>query len=124
MDETAGDGWKEIVTLPSLRSLRQTKMTASVGLKRENILSPVRSNLRITDVDGFSFALLFKQFNQVLVILHFVRIQIMRHNFVANHHSRNNKSGTVSRSCFDKLCLFGKYGWCYFVSRNTLKSLA
>lgn len=113
MDEK---GLERNCPLPSLHSLYETKMAASVGLKRGNILSPVKSNLRI--IDGFSFALLFNQSNQVLIILHFVHFQIMRHNFVTNHHTpRNNESGTYcfhcwSRGCFDKLCLLRKYWTC------------
>ena len=59
MDEK---GLERNCPLPSLHSLYETKMAASVGLKRGNILSPVKSNLRI--IDGFSFALLFNQSNQ------------------------------------------------------------
>ena len=63
-------------------------------------------------------------------MLHFVHIQITRHNFVTNHHTRNNKSGTVftvSREAVLANCICWvniEHAWSYFVSRNTLKTLA
>ena len=121
--------WKEIATLPRLRSLHKTKMAASAGLKKK-ILSPMRSNsLRI--IDGFSFALLFNQFNEVLIMRPSVCIQITRHNFVTNHHTRNiNKSGTVFivfRETVLTTCICWvniERVWSYFESRNTLETLA
>ena len=114
--------------LPRLRSLHKTKMAASAGLKRKNTLSQMRSNdLRI--IDGFSFALLFDQFNEVLIMPPSVCIQITRHNFVTNHHTRNNKSGTVftvaRETVLTKICWVNIGHVCsYFGSRNTLKTLA
>ena len=122
--------WKEIVILPRLRSLHKTKMAALTGLKRKNTLSPMKSNsLRI--IDGFSFALLFNQFNEVLIMRPSVRIQITRHNFVTNHHTRSiDKSGTVftvARETVLTTCICWvniERVWSYFESRNTLKTLA
>ena len=57
-------------------------------------------------------------------MLHFVHIQITRHNFVTNHRT-SNKSGTaftVGREVAVSANI--RHVWNYFVSRNTLKSLA
>ena len=96
----------------------------------KNILSPMRSNsLRI--IDGFSFALLFNQFNEVLIMRPSVCIQMTRHNFVKNHHTRNlNKSGTVftvARETVLTTCICWvnvERVWSYFELRNTLETLA
>ena len=123
--------WKEIVTPPGSPQVALVTQNQDGGFSRaekNHTLSPMRSNnLRI--IDGFSFALLFDQFNEVLIMPPSVCIQITRHNFVTNHHTRNNKSGTVftvaRETVLTKICWVNIGHVCsYFGSRNTLKTLA